>query len=135
VDRISPLGPMLMPMEDPDIGRVSRDQAFVLAGEADEFISTEGSLPHWLTVEGSRIGTGSLLALFSELFLDLSAGEASESYVVTAFEGWPKEHDAEIVRRVEGSKDWPVHRTDLDMSRIVEFTRLQLWTLKPALEK
>jgi peptidoglycan/xylan/chitin deacetylase (PgdA/CDA1 family) len=135
VDRISPLGPMLMPVEDPEIDRVSRDQALLLASEADEFITTEGSLPPWLTLDGARIGTGSLLALFSELFLDLSVGEASESYELTAFEAWPKEHDERIVRRVEGYKDWPVHRRDLDMSRIVEFTRLQLWTLKPAMER
>ncbi len=135
VDRTSPLGPMEMPMEDPEIHRVSRDQAVVLAGEADEFIAAEGSLPPWLTVGGARIGTGSLLALFSELFLDLAAGEAPESYEVTAFEAWPQQHDGEIVGRVEGNKDWPVHRTDLDMSRIVELTRLQLWTLKPAFER
>jgi peptidoglycan/xylan/chitin deacetylase (PgdA/CDA1 family) len=135
VDRASPLGPMLLPPENPEIGRVSRDQAVALAVEADEFIATEGSLPPWLTVDGAKIGTGSLLALFSELFLDLSADETSESYELTPFEAWPKAHDAEIVRRVEGFKDWPVHRTDLDMSRIVELTRPQLWTLKPALER
>ena len=135
VDRISPLGPMLMPPEDPGIERVSRDQAFVLARDADEFIATEGSLPPWLTVDGAEIGTGSLLALFSQLFLDLSAGQPSQSYELTRFEAWPKAHDEEIVGRVEGFKDWPVHRTDLDMSRIVELTRLQLWTLKPALER
>ncbi len=135
VDRISPLGPLLMPPEAPGIDQVSRDQAFALAGEAVEFISREGSLPPWLTVSNVRIGTGSLLALFSELFLDLSAGQTPESYRLTAFEAWPKEHEEEIVRRVEDYQDWPVHRPDLDMSRIVELTRLQLWTLKPALER
>ena len=109
--------------------------AFALAGEAVEFLSTEGSLPPWLSVDGGRIGTGSLLALFSVLFLDLAVGEARESYQLTSFEAWPKEHDEETVRRVEGYKDWPVHRTDLGLSRIVEFTTLQLWTLKPALER
>jgi hypothetical protein len=107
----------------------------MLAWEADEFIATEGSLPPWLTVDGAEIGTGSLLALFSQLFLDLSADEVLESYQLTPFEAWPRAHDAEIVDRVEGYKDWPVHRTDLDMGRIVELTRLQLWTLKPALER
>jgi hypothetical protein len=135
VDRISPLGPMLIPMEEPGIGRASRDQALALAGEADEFIATEGSLPPWLNVEGAKIGTGSLLALFSQLFLDLSADEAPESYALSPFEPWPKAHEEEIVRRIEGFKDWPVHRTDLDMSRIVELTKLQLWTLKPAFER
>ncbi len=134
VERTSPLGPKEMPVEDPGIERVSREQAIVLAREAVEFMSTEGSLPQWLTVDGARIGTGSLLSLYSELFLDMSAGEEQEFYGVTSFEAWPKEYDAEIVRRVESCKDWPVHRTDLDMRQIVEFTRLQLWTLKPALE-
>jgi len=135
VERLSPLGPMELPPEQPETERVSRDGALALAREADEFIAAEGSLPPWLTVDGARIGTGSLLALFSQLFLDVSQGEAAESYAVTPFEPWPRTHDAEIVRRVEGSKEWPVHRTDLDMSRIVELTRLQLWTLKPALER
>jgi len=135
VDRASPLGPLLMPLEDPEIDRVSREQAFGLAGDAVRFLSTEGSLPPWLVVDSARIGTGSLLALFSGMFLDLAAGEAPESYQVMAFEAWPREHDGEIVRRVESYKDWPVHRRDLDMRRIVEFTRLQLWTLKPAFER
>jgi hypothetical protein len=36
------------------------------------------------------------------------------------------------VRRCKG---WPVHREDLDMSDLVEMTRLQMWTLKPALAR
>ncbi len=135
VDRISPLGPMLIPPEDPGIERVSRDQAFVLARDADEFIATEGSLPPWLTVDGAEIGTGSLLALFAQVFLAPSAGQPPPAHELARFEAWPRAHDEEIVGRVEGFKDWPVHRPDLDMSRIVELTRLQLWTLKPALER
>jgi peptidoglycan/xylan/chitin deacetylase (PgdA/CDA1 family) len=135
VDRISPLGPMQIPPEEPETDRVSRAQAFALAEEADEFIETEGSLPPWLTVDGAKIGTGSLLALLSQLFLDLSASEVPDSYELTPFEAWPKAHEEEIIRRIEGFTDWPVHRTDLDMSRIVELTRLQLWTLKPAFDR
>jgi peptidoglycan/xylan/chitin deacetylase (PgdA/CDA1 family) len=135
VDRTSPLGPKQIPLEEPETDRVSREQAVALAGEAVEFFATEGSLPPWLTVDGARVGTGSLLALFSELFLDLSANEAPDHYELTAFEAWPKQYEDEIVRRVEGNKSWPVHRPDLDMSQIVEFTRLQLWTLKPAFER
>lgn len=134
VDRISPLGPMQMPVEEPGTTQVSQNQAFALAGEAAEFISADGSLPPRLTVDGESIGTGSLLALFSALFLDLSAGEPSESYNLIPFEVYPEEHAEEIIRRVEGCKSWPVHRRDLDMTQIVEFTRLQLWTLKPARE-
>jgi peptidoglycan/xylan/chitin deacetylase (PgdA/CDA1 family) len=135
VERISPLGPMEMPLEDPEIERVSGAQAIALAGQAVEYISAQGSMPPWLTVNDARIGAGSLLEVFSRLYLELSEGEARDFYTVAAFEGWPKEHDELIVDRVEGYKYWPVHREDLDMSRIVEFTRLQLWTLKPAVEQ
>jgi len=53
-------------------------------------------------------------------------------YDVPAFEPYPRTNETKIVGEVEGYKGWPVHRPDLDMSRIVEFTKLQLWTLKPA---
>jgi hypothetical protein len=44
-------------------------------------------------------------------------------------------NESEIVRAVRELKSWPVHRPDLDMEKIVEYTRLQLWTLKPAHRK
>jgi peptidoglycan/xylan/chitin deacetylase (PgdA/CDA1 family) len=135
VERISPLGPMEMPIEAPEIDRLSAERAFALAEQAVEFISSQSCMPPWLTVGEARIGTGSLLELFSRLYLDLSTGQARDSYALVAFEGWPKEHDELIVRRVEGYKYWPVHREDLDMSKIVEFTRLQLWTVRPAIER
>jgi hypothetical protein len=34
---------------------------------------------------------------------------------------------------VAACKEWPVHREDLEMSHLIELTKLQLWTLKPAL--
>jgi peptidoglycan/xylan/chitin deacetylase (PgdA/CDA1 family) len=134
VERVSPLGPMQMPIEAPEVHQVTREEAMTLAAETVDFCSTQGNLPPWMTVGEARVGTGSLLALFAELFLDLSVGEPKESYGLIPFEAWPKEHDELIVSRVEGYKHWPVHRPDLDMSRIVELTRLQLWTLKPAQE-
>ena len=89
-------------------------------------------LPASLDVRGARIGTGSLFALFSAVFLDLYAGRTRPSYDVPAFEPYPKTNEQKIIGEIEGYKTWPVHKPDLDMSRIVEFTKLQLWTLKPA---
>jgi hypothetical protein len=132
MERLSPLGPMLPPPEEPEVTRVSRDQAFALAGEAVDFISTAGTLPPWLTIDDWKIGTGTLLALFSALYLDLSADGPAESYELPAFEACPTQYADEIVSRVEDYKSWPVHRPDLEMTRLAEFTRLQLWTLKPA---
>jgi len=53
-------------------------------------------------------------------------------YDVPAFEPYPLTNEAMSIGEVEGYKGWPVHRPGLDMSRIVEFTKLQLWPLKPA---
>jgi hypothetical protein len=52
---------------------------------------------------------------------------------VATFASYPTENEATIVDEVRQCKEWPVHREDLDMGDLVEMTRLQLWTLKPAL--
>ena len=49
--------------------------------------------------------------------------------------GGPPTNEEAIVEDVRQCKDWPVHREDLDMSDLVEMTRLQMWTLKPALAR
>ncbi len=69
---------------------------------------------------------------FRAVFLDLYAGRTRPSYDVPAFEPYPKTNEQKIIGEIEGYRTWPVHKPDLDMSRIVEFTKLQLWTLKPA---
>ena len=51
------------------------------------------------------------------------------------FDSYPKANEERIITEVEGYKHWIVHRTDLDMSHLAEMTRMQLWTLKPAIER
>jgi hypothetical protein len=127
-----PLGPLRMPPERPGLARVSLEDAFRLAGEAVDIVNRTGALPAWLSVGTARVGTGSLFALFSAVYLDLGSRKMPREYAVPAFEPYPRTNEAPIIMEVEGYKSWPVHRPDLDMSRIVEFTRLELWTLKPA---
>jgi len=127
-----PLGPLEMPLEHPEIARVSLKDVRALALEAGEFIRRTGSLPSFLNVGKTRIGTGSLFALFCVVYLDAGSGKLRPEYDVSAFESYPRTNEADIIGQVEGYKTWPVHRRDLDMSKIVEFTKLQLWTLKPA---
>jgi len=127
-----PLGPMEMPPAQPEISRVKLEDVYRLAAEAADFIDKNGALPSSLGVGKSKIGTGSLFALFSAVYLDGRAGKLSPEYDVPAFEPYPRTNEADIIKEVEGYKTWPVHRRDLDMSRIVEFTKLQLWTLKEA---
>jgi peptidoglycan/xylan/chitin deacetylase (PgdA/CDA1 family) len=127
-----PLGPLRMPPERPGMVRVTSEDAYRLAGEALDIINRTGTLPAWLSVGKVRLGTGSLFALFSAVFLDLNAKKPGGVYQAPVFEPYPRTNEPVIIKEVEGYKSWPVHRRDLDMSRIVEFTRLQLWTLKPA---
>jgi hypothetical protein len=128
-----PLGPPEMPPAAPGTGSLRLEEVFALAEDAcDSIHGRHGALPSSLETGGAHIGAGSLFALFSAVFLDLDAGRTRPAYGVPAFEPYPRTNEKDIVAEIEGYKTWPVHRPDLDMSRIVELTRLQLWTLKPA---
>ena len=129
---VHPLGPAEMPPAEPGTGRLTLDEACALAQAASERIGKTGVLPSSLEIGGRRIGAGPLFALFCAVFLDLDAGRTRATYDIPAFEPYPKTNEQKIIAEIEGYKTWPVHRPDLDMSRIVEFTKLQLWTLKPA---
>jgi peptidoglycan/xylan/chitin deacetylase (PgdA/CDA1 family) len=129
---IRPFGPLEMPEARPEISRVSLEEVFGLAAAAEDHITANGSLPSYLTVRDSRIGAGSLYALFCRAYVDMSADKPETEYAVTAFDPYPRTNEEEIIQRIHNFKGWPVHRQDLDMSAIVEKTRLQLWTLKPA---
>jgi hypothetical protein len=86
-------------------------------------------------VEDKRIGAGSLLQWFATIYLDVSTGKQQEAYEVIPFDPYPMENKEAIISEVESSMDWIVHRPDLDIAHLVEMTRMQLWTLKPAHER
>jgi hypothetical protein len=135
IERICPLGPMEIPDSVPGLSEVSRDQASKLVQDSQRWIKERGYLPPYLTIDDRHIGTGSLLALFSQLYLDAVSGGLKSSYNVMPFDPWPRENERAIIAEVQACKDWPVHKPDLDMSNIIKYTRLQLWTLKTAREK
>jgi hypothetical protein len=129
---IHALGPKERPMIRPETARVTFDEALALAEGARDHIAATGMLPSVLEAGGRRIGTGPLFALFSAVYLDLDAGKRQAEYDVPEFEAYPTANEAKITGEIRGYKTWPVHKPDLDMSRIIELSRLQLWTLKPA---
>ncbi|UCE42869.1 MAG: hypothetical protein JSV17_07945 [Candidatus Aminicenantes bacterium] len=132
VKRLGPFGPRQMPPARPEIALALRAQVFDLAREALTKIKESKTLPHLLLLDDKAIGTGSLLALFCEMFLSLRAESISREFVIPVFDAHPVDHLEAIVQSVEGCKSWPVHREDLDMSHLVEMTKMQMWTLKPA---
>lgn len=133
VKRRSPFGPIQMPPVHPEKGLALRAEVFDLAREALALIEETSILPHHLLLDGKTIGTGSLLALFSEMFLALRSESIPGEFAILSFDAYPVYNLDAIVKSVEGCKSWPVHREDLDMSHLVEMTKMQLWTLKPAL--
>jgi len=132
LEAIRPLGPLEMPVSQPEISHVTLKEVYELARKANDYIQRVGSLPSLLPVGNAQIGTGSLFALFSAVYLDISLEKLRSDYNVPSFDAYPKTNEQEIIRRIEGFKSWPVHRRDLDMKNIIEKTKLQLWTLKPA---
>jgi hypothetical protein len=132
LETLHPLGPMEMPPASPERRRAKLEDVYALARAASEHIGRTGTLPATLQAGNARIGTGSLFALFSAVYIDLDSDKPRPEYDVPSFEPYPATNERKIIGEVEGYKSWPVHRPDLDMSGVVEFTKLQLWTLKPA---
>ncbi len=130
-----PFGPLEMPVEGAGADRIPVAGILQLAKEAQLSIGETGHLPASLPYGSGSIGTGSLLALFSDLYLGLGGDSTPASYKVIPMEPCPSVNEEQIIREVSSCKSWPVHREDLEMDHLVEMTRLQLWTLKPALQK
>jgi hypothetical protein len=129
---IRPFGPLKMPPETPEISTVKKDDALNLAASAYEYIRKTNHLPPVQLLSEALVGTGSMLALFSKMYLDISKGHLPDQLEIPPFPAYPEENEKQIIEEVAACKKWPVHREDLDMTKLIEMTRLQLWTLKPA---
>ena len=101
--------------------------------DAQAYIEETNHLPSSLLYNGKKIGTGSLLALFSEMYLNIQHANLPDHIPTLSMEAYPSVNEENIINNVAACKGWPVHREDLDMSHLIEMTKLQLWTLKPAL--
>ena len=129
-----PYGPLEMPPRETQINEVAAETVLQLAEEVQQVINETGHLPASVSADGEKIGTGSLLALFCNYFLQANSGNVPDKLALIPMEPYPSENEEQIIREVASCKSWPVHREDLDMSHLTEMTRLQLWTLKPASE-
>jgi peptidoglycan/xylan/chitin deacetylase (PgdA/CDA1 family) len=132
VKTIHPLGPPEIPGSVPETARVTIEDVYGLADAALAHLRQAGAVPEFVRAGDRKIGAGSLFALFSAVYLDMVSGSPRSEYGVPAFEPYPKAYEKPIIEAVMDLKSWPVHRPDLDMSRIADLTRAQLWTLKPA---
>jgi len=84
-------------------------------------------LPDAVTTCTGVVGIGTLLVAFA----DHLCGDAAPAGV--AGEPYPAEADAIGAAVERAIPEWIVHPTDFDLTNLIEQTRLQCWTLKPAL--
>jgi hypothetical protein len=134
VERPAVLGPLEMPLTEPKVQSVTREQINLIAKKAVSYIQQNGRLPSNIEVKGKEIGAGSLLQLFSRFLLDCREDSPKMSYPVVRFDPYPKDNEERLIRSIESCKNWVIHKPNLDMSKIVYYTKLQFWTLKPAVE-
>jgi hypothetical protein len=96
-------------------------------------IAETGHLPASLAVDGVLIGPGPLLRAVTIAFLELDRGLASGQMTFQpgaeepAIATWLAEE--QIYRQLP---NWPPHLPDLRLDQLALHTRLQSWSLKPA---
>ena len=129
---LHPLGPAALPEETAADGRLTPVDIYALAIQTGGEIRRTGSLPSDVPAGARRLGPGRLLPLFAAAYLDLAAGRMRAEYDSAASEPYPRTYEKAALDLIQSYKSWPVHKPDLDMARILEYTKLQLWTLKPA---
>ena len=132
LDILHPLGPPAFPVEKAADGRLTPDDIYALAIQTGGEIRRTGSLPSDVPAGARRLGPGRLLPLFAAAYLDLAAGRMRAEYDSAASEPYPRTYEKAALDLIQGYKSWPVHKPDLNMARILAYTKLQLWTLKPA---
>ncbi|NOY36311.1 MAG: hypothetical protein GXO83_01900 [Chlorobi bacterium] len=128
-----PFGPLTMPAENPGITTAGKNEVLTLASSALDSVLNTNHLPATRELNGHAIGTGSLMALFCKMYQEIRNGTVPARLDIVSFPAYPTENAEQILKEVAACKSWPVHREDLDMTGLIEMTKLQLWTLKPAL--
>jgi hypothetical protein len=132
-----PLRRVLGPVEPPPtLDRpltVNAEVGLAVWRELVHHIAETGHLPASLAVDGVLIGPGPLLRAVTIAFLELDRGLASGQMTFQpgaeepAIATWLAEE--QIYRQLP---NWPPHLPDLRLDQLALHTRLQSWSLKPA---
>ena len=121
--------------EPPDVSSpcLEWDEFLVACRRLVEQVEATGHLPADAGSKDRPLPIGSFARAVAESLLTPDRGESPDSVTVRDGRQVPQIADA-IVERVQGGfRGWPVHDPQLDTTRLLLHTRLQCWTLRPAL--
>jgi hypothetical protein len=128
-------GPLDPPIEIGTDVRVAWRAFCAGCAQALATIDRTGHLPAAVELGDARVGIGSFYRVACEAFAALTDPGAPETLVARLGVQVPAIAD-DIARRTErGYRGWVIHRRDLDATALLELTRLQAWTLKPAVKR
>jgi hypothetical protein len=96
------------------------------------FIDQTGQLPASVDIGGATFGIGSFYRAACESLVALAAGQTPGRVTLPSGPQIPTIAET-IARGTEaGYRGWVIHKPDLKVTKLLELTRLQTWTLKPA---
>jgi hypothetical protein len=121
------LGPLTMPPRSPERTWRATDLRAGAQRVLDDLRG--GYLPASVVVGGDVVGIGTLFVALAQVLLgqEGAGGPADAAY--------PREAEAVTEYVAKRIPEWPIHRKTADLSKVLEQTRLQCWSLKPAWER
>jgi len=125
-------GPVTMPPENGSTTSASWDAFRSGCEHVKSFIDNTGQLPASVDIDGTAIGIGSFYHAACESFVALATQRTPESVAFRSGPQIPTIAEAITVGTEGGYRGWVIHKPDLNMTNLLELTRLQTWTLKPA---
>ena len=100
--------------------------------QVESFIDRTGGLPAEVEWGETRAGIGSFYRAACEVYSVLSPRQVPSEIVLRPGPQIPAIADAIAQGTERGYRGWVIHKRDLDVRDLLELTRLQTWTLKPA---
>jgi hypothetical protein len=123
--------------EPPEAARPSLEWAELLAaGQAlIQYVERNGQLPANVGTAAAPIGVGAFGRAAAAALLQRSAGTQPARVALVAGRQLPSIAQTIADRVRSGIADWPIHDPQIDTERLLLHTRLQCWTLRPAIPK
>lgn len=129
------LGPVKEPIRRPENPRVevSLETVSDLAAECCRYVADLDCLPHWMSLEGDRMGLGTLYLLFAVAYLRIHRAELAGKGHLTVPHLAPRYPECAYSIEATARRwylDWPIHDPELPLENLSRLYRLQSWTVK-----